>query len=151
MSVHRSEARWEGVLQQGKGVMKIGRAGINMPYSFTSRFKDGDGASPEELIGAAHAGCFSMALSASLERAGFTPDEITTKAAVRLEQNSQGSFQITNIELNTEAKIPDITDDEFQEIATNAKENCPVSMVLKGGTATIELKAKLLHPETTGM
>lgn len=151
MSVHRSEAKWEGTLQQGHGSMKIGRAGIVMPYSFTSRFKDGDGASPEELIGAAHAGCFSMAFSAMLERSGFTPDEIATKAAVKLEQNAQGAFQVISIELNTEAKIPDITEDEFQEIAANAKENCPISMLLKGGTAAITLNAKLLHPETTGM
>lgn len=149
MSVHRSEAKWEGTLQEGHGTMKIGRAGIAMPYSFISRFKDGDGASPEELIGAAHAGCFSMALSASLVKAGFTPEEISTKAQVKLEQNAQGGFQVTTVELNTEAKIPDITEDEFQDIALSAKDNCPISMLLKGGTASIALQAKLLHPETS--
>lgn len=121
--------------------MKLGSGAFEGRYSFPSRFESGQGTNPEELIAAAHAGCFSMALSAGLGRAGLTPARIHTVARVQLEKVGEG-FAITRIELETEAQIPGIDDPTFQEHAEGAKKNCPVSKALAGPEIT--LKAKLV-------
>src|SRR4029434_2191581 len=105
MPARIGSAVWEGTLKEGKGTMKLGSGAFEGPYSFQSRFESGAGTNPEELIGAAHAGCFSMALSAGLTRAKLTPRRIHTTARVHLE-NVDGSFRITRIELDTEGDVP---------------------------------------------
>ena len=145
MAVSTADAVWEGSLKEGKGNMKLGSGAFNGAYSFRTRFEGAQGAAgtnPEELIGAAHAGCFSMALSAGLGKAGFTPTRIRTAAKVHLEKVGEG-FKITRIQLTTEAAIPNITEAQFKEHAENAKKGCPVSQVLAG--AQIELDAKLVN------
>ena len=109
------------------------------PYSFASRFEDGTGTNPEELIAAAHAGCFSMALSGALGRAGHDPTRVHTTADVHLEKLEAG-FRIVRIDLNTEAEVPGIDDAQFQEVAEGAKKNCPVSVVLAGAEITLDAK-----------
>jgi osmotically inducible protein OsmC len=111
------------------------------PFSFASRMEEGPGTNPEELLGAAHAGCFSMALSAALGQAGMTPNSISTQAAVHFGKQGEG-FAISRIELSTEADIPGMENAQFQQIAQSAKANCPVSKALTG--VEIELNAKLL-------
>jgi lipoyl-dependent peroxiredoxin len=135
-----SSAVWEGDVQTGNGTMKIGAGAWEGPYSFKSRFEDGKGTNPEELIAAAHAGCFSMALSGALTRAGHPPKRIETTAKVALEKAEAG-FRIPRINLETQATVPGIDAAKFQEIAEQAKQNCPVSKVLAG--AEIALKATL--------
>ena len=120
--------------------MKLGSGAFEGSYSFKSRFEDGPGTNPEELIGAAHAGCFSMALSLFLEKAGFPPDRIETEAKVHIDKQGEG-FRITTVELATEAEVPGIDDKAFQEQAKAAKENCPVSKALAG--TEIKLTAHL--------
>jgi osmotically inducible protein OsmC len=115
------------------------------PYSFSSRFEDGKGSNPEELIGAAHAGCFSMALAGSLAKAGFSPRRINTTANVHLDKVDQG-FKITGVELVTEAEVPGIDNQQFTAIAEEAKKNCPVSQALSA--IDIQLNARLVG-ETT--
>ncbi len=137
----RAEAEWNGSVIEGNGSIKLGSGAFEGAYSFNSRFGDDTKATnPEELIAAAHAGCFSMALSATLGKAGFTPVKIETKATVKLEKQGE-VFVIPNIVLETEAEIPNISDEEFQTLAKSAKENCPVSKVLAG--ASISLTATL--------
>jgi osmotically inducible protein OsmC len=140
MPVRTAEAKWTGTLKDGKGRMKLGSMAFEGGYSFGSRFEEAAGTNPEELIGAAHAGCFSMALSLFLEKAGFTPDTIETKAKVHINKVGEG-FKITRIELEMEADIPDIDENTFQEQAGAAKENCPVSQALAG--TDIRLTARL--------
>jgi osmotically inducible protein OsmC len=140
MPARTATARWEGGLQQGKGTMRLGSGAFAGPYSFASRFEDGTGTNPEELIGAAHAGCFSMALSAGLERAGYTANSIDTSARVQLERADSG-FRISRIELSTTADVPGIDDAAFGEQADTAKANCPVSKALAG--VDIQLDARL--------
>jgi lipoyl-dependent peroxiredoxin len=141
MPIRNAEAEWFGKVTDGKGHMKLGSGAFDGPYSFRSRMEDGAGTNPEELIGAAHAGCFSMALSAILTQAGLTPTRIHTKAAVRFEKLPDG-FSITGIELTTEGEIPGIDQPTFQQHAETAKKNCPVSKALTG--TQITLKATLL-------
>jgi len=141
MPTRNANATWKGGLKDGQGEMELGSGAWSGAYSFGSRFQDGDGTNPEELIGAAHAGCFSMALSVALERAGHTPEEVKTKAKVHLEKVGEG-FAIQRIELDTEARVPGLDDDTFQEHAQGAKENCPVSKALGG--VDIELDARLI-------
>jgi osmotically inducible protein OsmC len=141
MAVRGAEAEWKGNLQGGKGTMKLGSGAFEGSYSFASRFEDGSGTNPEELIGAAHAGCFSMALSHMLSEAGHIPDAVHTTARVTIDKVGDG-FKITSIELNTEGKVPGIDEKTFQEKAQAAKEGCPVSQALAG--TDIKLKAKLL-------
>ena len=124
----------------GTGEMKLGSGAFSGPYSFRSRMADGAGTNPEELIGAAHAGCFSMALSAQLTGAGFPPERIHTTAKVHFDKQGEG-FAITKIELATEAKVPNIDAAAFQQQAESAKKNCPVSKALAG--VDIQLTAKL--------
>ncbi len=142
MPTRKAEAGWQGNLAEGSGRLKVGSGVFDGPYSFKSRFEDGQSATnPEELIGAAHAGCFTMALTAQLSRAGITPTRIHTDAKVKLEKIGEG-FSITSIELETEADIPSIDDATFQKYALDAKQNCPVSKALAG--TNIRLNAKLL-------
>ncbi len=142
MAKRTASAVWEGTLKDGKGTVKLGSGAFEGQYSFASRFEEGTGTNPEELIGAAHAGCFSMALAAGLTRAGFTPTRISTNASVSLEKVGE-AFKITKIELNTEAEIPNIDEATFLEHAETAKKNCPVSQALAG--TEISLNAKLVH------
>jgi osmotically inducible protein OsmC len=135
-----ASAIWLGDLKRGKGSLTTQSGALKeTPYSFTTRFENGIGTNPEELIAAAHAGCFTMALSAFLGRAGFTPEKLSTQATLSLEQ-LQGNWTITSIHLDTSARIPGIGREKFEEIAADAKANCPVSRVLN---ATITLNAKL--------
>ena len=141
MAERTARAEWKGSLREGAGEMELGSGAYRGPYSFRSRFEQGAGTNPEELIGAAHAGCFSMALSAGLGAAGYTPTRIETKARVRLEKAGEG-FEIRSIELDTEAQVPGIDDASFQQQAENAKRNCPVSKALAG--PEIRLEARLV-------
>jgi len=141
MPVRNAEARWEGDLPNGKGTMRFGGGAFEGQYSFSSRFEDGAGTNPEELIAAAHAGCFSMALSNGLAKAGFTPTRVDTTASVHLEKTDAG-FGITKIDLRTEAEVPGIDQATFDEQAETAKKNCPVSKAL--AAVDINLEAKLV-------
>jgi osmotically inducible protein OsmC len=141
MPARIAEAEWKGSVTEGAGTMKLGSGAFEGKYSFKSRFEDGVGTNPEELIGAAHAGCFSMALSAQLGRAGFTPTRIHTTAKVHLTK-SEGGFSINQIDLDTEAEVPGISPEVFQEQAEGAKKGCPVSKALAG--VDIKLNAKLV-------
>jgi len=140
MAVRSAEAEWKGTLREGAGKMKLGSGAYEGSYSFASRFEEGKGTNPEELIAAAHAGCFSMALSAGLTKAGHPPTRIHTAARVHLEKVGEG-FGITRIELTTEAQVPGIDNKAFQEQAEGAKKGCPVSKALAG--AQISLTATL--------
>src|SRR5260370_2750899 len=131
MATRVGTAVWEGTLKEGKGTMKLGSGAFEGPYSFSSRFEEAKGTNPEELIGAAEAGCYSMALSANLGKAGYQPTRISTTATVKLESTGAG-FKITSIELNTEANVPGIDDAKFQEQAELTKKTCPVSVALAG-------------------
>lgn len=142
MPTRRAEAEWKGNLAEGSGNLKVGSGAFEGPYSFKSRFEEGQSATnPEELLGAAHAGCFTMALTAQLSGMGITPTRIHTDARVKLAKGEEG-FSITAIELETEADIPGIDDPTFQKLALDAEQNCPVSKALSG--TEISLKAKLL-------
>jgi osmotically inducible protein OsmC len=141
MITRRSEAEWLGDVMKGHGTVKLGSGAYNGPYSYKSRFESGTGTNPEELIAAAHAGCFSMALSAILTGAGHPPTKIQTTANVSLEQ-AGGAFTITRIDLETEGEVPGIDDPTFQKYADEAKKTCPVSKALAGPEIT--LKAKFL-------
>lgn len=140
MPVRKANAVWEGSLKEGHGTVALGSGAYEGRYSFGSRFEEAGGTNPEELIGAAHAGCFSMALSAGLGRAGFTPKRVATSAKVHLEKVGEG-FKITRIELDNESEIPGIDESTFQEQAKKAKEGCPVSQALAG--VEISLNARL--------
>ena len=137
-----ASARWDGSLIEGRGTMRMASGAYEGPYSFQSRFEEGDGTNPEELIAAAHAGCFSMALSAGLGEAGHSPESVETEAVVHLDKAGDG-FAITRIELRTRANVPGLSDEEFQQIAEAAKKGCPVSRAL-AGVESIELDAQLV-------
>jgi osmotically inducible protein OsmC len=141
MPARTAEANWNGDLQKGKGSMKVGSGAFEGSYDWRSRSADGAGTNPEELIGAAHAGCFSMALSATLGAAGVTPEHIHTTAKVHLEKVDAG-FAIPRIELSTEVSAPGLEEAKFQEMAETAKNTCPVSKALAG--VKISLTAKLV-------
>lgn len=136
-----ASAIWNGNLQQGKGSIST-QSGVltKTPYSFTTRFEGAPGTNPEELIAAAHAGCFTMALSFALSSAGFTPDTLATTATLTLDNLPEKSWTITAVHLDVQAKVPGITADAFAKLAAGAKANCPVSRVLN---ATITMDAKL--------
>ncbi|MBN1562517.1 MAG: OsmC family protein [Anaerolineae bacterium] len=141
MPVRKAEAIWQGDLKSGKGTMALASGAFEGAYSFSTRFEDEPGTNPEELIGAAHAGCFSMAFSNELAKAGFVPDRVHTVAKVHLDKTDSG-FKITRIELITDAKVPHIDEAQFQEIGAAAKVGCPVSQLLGPG-AEITLAATL--------
>ena len=131
-----AHANWKGTLKDGSGSMDFGTY-KNLNYGFTSRFENGEGTNPEELIAAAHAGCFTMAFNVALERAGFLPDYVDTDANVKFEKLDEG-WRITNIHLVTTAKIDGISNDQFQEIANNSKNGCPISNALAAIPITLE-------------
>ncbi len=139
MPTRKAHAEWNGALDSGQGRMEFGSGAFEGPYSFNSRMQNGTGTNPEELIGAAHAGCFSMALSLILGNGGHTPESITTDAAVKFEQQGEG-WAITGIELTTVGKVPGMDEDAFLQAADVAKENCPVSVAL---SVPITLNASL--------
>jgi osmotically inducible protein OsmC len=137
-----ASAHWQGGIKDGKGRISTQSGALkDQPYGFNTRFEDQPGTNPEELIGAAHAGCFSMALSAGLGKAGFTPTRVHTKATVHLEKVGE-SFSITRIDLDTEAEVPGIDEKAFMEQAEGAKKGCPVSKALTG--TEIKLNARLV-------
>ena len=141
MPTRISDAEWQGDLKAGKGTVKLGSGAFEGQYNFSSRFESGVGTNPEELIAAAHAACFSMALSAGLSGAGHTVESVKTTAKVKVDPVA-GGFEITSIQLVTEAKIPAIDKAEFDTIAAATKEGCPVSKALKA--VPISLDAKLV-------
>ncbi len=136
-----ASAVWHGNLKSGGGTLTTDSSVLKQtPYSFTSRFESGTGTNPEELIAAAHAGCFTMALSAALEKAGHVADTLSTTAALTLENNAKTGWTISAVHLTTSAKVPGISAAAFAEVAAGAKANCPVSRVLN---AAITLDATL--------
>jgi lipoyl-dependent peroxiredoxin len=140
MSVSNASAKWSGDLKSGKGSMKLGSGAWEGPFSFKTRFEGEKGANPEELIGAALAGCYSMALSHGLASAGHAPTRVDTSAKVHLNQ-VEGGFAITKIELTCDAVVPGISEADFQKAAEDTKKGCPISKVL--ASTSIELKATL--------
>ena len=141
MPTRNASAVWTGDLRNGKGSMKLGSGAWEGAFSFQSRFEEGTGTNPEELAGAAHAGCFSMAFSNELSKAGFVPTRVATTAKVHLEKGEAG-FAISRIDLATEAAVPGIDNAKFQEIAAAAKKGCPISKLFTG--AQINLDARLV-------
>ena len=137
MAIRKAEAVWEGDLQNGKGVMKFGSGAFEGDYSFSSRFEEGTGTNPEELIGAAHAGCFSMFLSAVLSKAGFRPNRVQTTATVYLEE-VDGAPWITKINLQCQANVPGVDENTFREQVEVSRTGCPVSKALKGVDISVE-------------
>ncbi len=131
MAVRTATAEWTGSLREGRGELALESGAFRGPYSFKSRFEGGKETNPEELIGAAHAGCFTMALTALLARQQITPTRIHTTASVHIEQGA-GGFTIPRIELKTRASIPGLDADKFAALAADAKQNCPVSKALAG-------------------
>jgi osmotically inducible protein OsmC len=132
-----AKAQWTGDLQHGEGRIALGSGLLSAPYSFRSRMQDGAGTNPEELIGAAHAGCFTMAFDAMLGAAGFTPASLETTATVHFTQ-TDGGFSIPRIDLQVTGHVPNIDEAAFQKIAAEAKAGCPVSKALAGVEITLE-------------
>jgi osmotically inducible protein OsmC len=130
---------WEGGLKEGRGKVSLGSGAFSGAYSFGSRFADSPGTNPEELIAAAHAGCFAMALSAGLERAGHPPRRVAASARVHLETGGDGP-RISRIDLGVEAEVPGLDDAAFQQQARQAKENCPVSKALAATEITLDAR-----------
>lgn len=142
MPISKSSAVWNGGFKGGSGTMRAGDGACEVAYSAGTRFEGVAGSNPEEMIGAAHAGCFSMAFAVQVEKAGHDPRKISTTAEVSLEKTPDG-FRIQKIMLSTEAEIPGIDEETFQRLANDAKENCPVSRAL--AVPSISLKARLLR------
>jgi osmotically inducible protein OsmC len=136
MAVRKASAVWEGTLREGAGTMKLGSGSYEGPFTYASRFEEGKGTNPEELIGAAHAGCFSMFLSALLTKAGFTPTSIQTTATVHLGAGPA----ITDIELDSKVVVPGLDDAKLQELAAEAKAGCPVSKALASVNITLNIQ-----------
>jgi osmotically inducible protein OsmC len=141
MPIRTASARWQGTLTEGSGTIATGKGGLQGNYSFKSRFEEGEGTNPEELIAAAHAGCFSMAFSKQLSDAGFPPTAVVTNANVHLDKTDAG-ISVTRIDLVTTGNVPGIDDAQFQKLAEDAKEGCPISRLLSPG-AEITLDATL--------
>ena len=141
MTVRKVKSVWHGNLKEGNGMMNI--TGYSGPFTFASRFENGKGTNPEELVGAAQAGCFSMFLSALISGENLTPESIETEASVTLGQ-LDGGPAITNIKLDSVVKCKGLSQEKFTELSQAAKEKCPISRLYAGGTATIELQAKLV-------
>ena len=138
MPIRTAKAAWKDTLKNGEGAVELGSGAFRGRYSYASRFEEGSGTNPDELIGAANAGCFSMAFALMLEQAGFPPTGINTEAKVHLDAEQ---LAITTIELRTIAQVPNIEETKFQEIAEQAKSGCPVSKALSG--VDIKLNATL--------
>jgi osmotically inducible protein OsmC len=141
MPKRRASARWDGSLTEGNGTMRMASGAYEGPYSFQSRFEEGDGTNPEELIAAAHAGCFSMALSGEIGKAGHEVESVETEATVHIDK-VDGGFAIKRIELRSRVTAPGLDESDFQQAAQAAKEGCPVSQAL-AAVESIELDAQL--------
>jgi len=141
MSVRKANALWNGTLKEGKGEMKF--SNYSGPFSFVSRFEEGDGTNPEELVAAAHAGCYSMFLAALISGEGLNPQSVKTTTKVTLGKDDKGPC-ITNIVLDTTVSCEGLSQEKFNELSVAAKEGCPISRLYDGGTAKIELDAKLV-------
>jgi len=139
MPIRTADATWQGPLEKGNGTVRIGSGGIEAQYSFNSRFAEGPGTNPEELIGAAEAGCYSMALAGDLGKAGYEPQRINTTAGVHINKNDDG-WAIPQIDLRTEVEISGISESQLREIAEQTKDNCPVSRLLATANITLEVK-----------
>ena len=137
MPERKAEAQWNGSLQAGSGRMRMASGAYEGPYTFQSRFEEGDGTNPEELLAAAHAGCFSMQLSGVLGAGGHDPDSVETEATVHIDKAEEG-FEITRIELIAKARVPGIDEAAFQEAAETAKNICPVSVLFKGAEISVD-------------
>ena len=137
MPTRKADATWEGDLKGGRGRMQVGSGAFEGPFSFATRFQEEPGTNPEELIGAAHAGCFSMAFSNMLAGEGHPPERVQTRARVHLETTDSGPA-ITRIELVTRGRVPGISEQDFQRLAEEAKKGCPVSKALAGPEITLE-------------
>jgi lipoyl-dependent peroxiredoxin len=137
MPTRNAHAEWDGSIAEGGGTMALGSGAFEGKYSFKSRMEDGPGTNPEELIGAAHAGCFSMALAVVLGQGGHEPDSIVTDAKVRFGKEGDG-FAIQGIQLTTRGKVPGLDNDDFVKAAEAAKENCPVSKALAGTEISLD-------------
>lgn len=140
MTIRNAKALWKGTLKEGNGEMKF--SNYSGPFTFASRFEEGDGTNPEELVGAAQAGCYSMFLSALISGEGFTPQSIETTAAVTLGRDDTGP-NITDIKLVSNVSCEGLSQEKFDELAQAAKEKCPISRLYAGGTANIVLDATL--------
>ena len=140
MPVRRASAEWNGDLKDGTGTVSTESGAVAGRYSFSSRFEEGTGTNPEELVGAAHAACFSMALSGQLAKAGHPPESVRTEARVHLEKGEAG-FSVTGIDLECVARVPGVDEKTFQEKAKAAKEGCPISRLL--AAVEIRLNARL--------
>ena len=140
MATRSANARWDGNFTDGGGTMEFG--GFSGAYSAGSRFEDAEGTNPEELIAAAHAGCYSMALALALEQAGHTPESVETSADVHLNPADGGGFEINRIDLHTHARVPGIEAAEFEQLAEETTQGCPVSTAL-GGVGEITLETQL--------
>ncbi len=141
MAVRKAEAEWLGGLTDGKGTMKLGSGAFQGAFTFASRFEEGKGTNPEELIAAAHAGCYSMALSFFLGNAGYKAKRVHTTARVHLDKVGDG-FKITKVELNSEAEVPGIDEKTFLKHAEDTKKNCPVSQLVTGAQITLNARLK---------
>jgi lipoyl-dependent peroxiredoxin len=139
MATRKAHARWEGSIKEGRGQVDFGNGAFKAAYSFASRFEDGKGTNPEELLGAAHAGCFAMALSLILGNAGFTPDYVDATAQITISPHD-GGFKITRSHLVCEARVPGIDAAAFAKHAEAAKAGCPVSKALAGTAITLDAK-----------
>lgn len=139
MPERTADAEWRGNLRDGRGTMRFGSGAYEGEYTYASRFEQGRGTNPEELIGAAHAGCFSMALAGDLARAGHVPERIHTTSRVRLEAGAGGA-RITSVVLDCEAEVPDLDETTFQEFADKAGKNCPVSRALAGVEVSVNAR-----------
>ena len=137
MISRRADARWEGDLKQGKGNIRLGSGAWEGPYSFGTRFEGAPGTNPEELLGAAHAACFTMALSHMLAGAGHVPTKVETTATVHLDKVGEG-FSVTGIDLKTVGRVPGIDQAEFARWAENSKANCIISRALSAVPMTLE-------------
>ncbi len=142
MAIRSSTAAWQGDLKGGKGTMTVGKGAYTGPYTFASRFEEATGSNPEELIAAAHAGCFSMALSGNLSKAGFTPTNVSTRADVHLGPDPAGGAHVSKIDLTVDGEVPGIDKAQFDSIVEATRLTCPISKLLKGG-AEITVKGTL--------
>lgn len=142
MAVRTANAVWEGTLNEGKGTVKLGSGAFEGQYSFSSRFEEGTGTNPEELLGAAHAGCYTMALNAGLRRNGFEPERVTTTANVHFTKQEAG-MRISKIVLDVEGVVPGIDAAKFEELAQTTHQNCIISIAL-GAVPEIVVNAKLV-------
>ncbi|MGJ3237225.1 MAG: OsmC family peroxiredoxin [Anaerolineae bacterium] len=142
MAIRSADARWEGTMKEGKGHLALKSGAFEGQYSFSSRFEEGTGTNPEELLGAAFAGCFTMALNVTLERNGTTPDYVHTIAKVHLGKNADDQFAVTKIELIVEASVPNVSEETFMKLAEDAKSNCIISRALNVDEMTVTATLK---------